>query len=67
MQQLFVPLQIGFIVLGVIVIVVGAVIGDPVLMLMGALVTAFAITALGFGLRVRRRQQAWEAQQRPRR
>lgn len=64
MPQLFIPLQIGFIVLGAIVIVTGAVIGDPVLMLLGALVTAFAITALGFGLRLRRRQQTGQTPRR---
>ena len=55
-MQLMVPFQIVLIVLAVIVIVVGAVISDPLLMLLGALMAAMAITGLGMALRMRRRQ-----------
>jgi hypothetical protein len=51
-----IPFQIVLIVLALIVIVVGAVISDPLLMLLGALMAAMAITGLGMALRMRRRQ-----------
>lgn len=63
-MQLLIPFQIGLVVLGLVVVVVGAVISDPLLMLLGGLMTAVAITGLGMALRVRRRQEA--AQQEPR-
>ena len=48
----------------VIVIIVGAVISDPLLMLLGALMAAMAITGLGMALRMRRRHSG-QAPQRP--
>lgn len=63
-MQLMIPFQIVLIVLALIVIVVGAVISDPLLMLLGALMAAMAITGLGMALRMRRRQSG-QAAQRP--
>ena len=55
-MQLLIPFHFGIIVMALIVIVVGAVISDPLLMLLGALMAAMAITGLGMALRMRRRQ-----------
>ena len=63
-MQLMIPFQIVLIVLALIVIVVGAVISDPLLMLLGALMAAMAITGLGMALRMRRRHSG-QAPQRP--
>ncbi|WP_144791001.1 hypothetical protein [Kocuria palustris] len=59
-MQMLIPFQLGLVVLGLIVVVVGAVISDPLLMILGGLMTAVAVTGLGMALRLRRRQEAAE-------
>ncbi|WP_156125575.1 hypothetical protein [Kocuria sp. ZOR0020] len=51
-----IPLQIGLTVVGLLVVVLGAVIGDGLLLLIGGLMTAVAVTGLGIALRARARQ-----------
>ncbi|MDO5618668.1 hypothetical protein [Kocuria sp.] len=51
-----IPLQIGLIVVGLLVVVLGAVIGDGLLLLIGGLMTAVAVTGLGIALRARARE-----------
>lgn len=50
-----IPLQIGLTVIGLLVVVLGAVIGDGLLLLIGGLMTAVAVTGLGIALRARAR------------
>ncbi|NKE08518.1 MULTISPECIES: hypothetical protein [Kocuria] len=51
-----IPLQIGLTVVGLLVVVLGAVIGDGLLLLIGGLMTAVAVTGLGIALRARARE-----------
>ncbi|KAA9395399.1 hypothetical protein FCK90_03090 [Kocuria coralli] len=51
-----IPLQIGLTVVGLLVVVLGAVVGDALLLLIGGLMTAIAVTGLGMALRARARE-----------
>lgn len=51
-----IPLQIGLTVVGLLVVLLGAVIGDGLLLLIGGLMTAVAVTGLGMALRARSRE-----------
>lgn len=52
-----IPLQIGLIVVGLLVIVLGVAAHDGLLLLIGGLMTAVAVTGLGFALRARGRSE----------
>lgn len=51
-----IPLQIGLTLVGLMVVVLGVVIGDGLLLLIGGLMTAVAVTGLGIALRARARE-----------
>lgn len=56
MSQL-IPLQVGLIVLGAAVIITGLFLHDVLLITIGGLMTAIAITGLGLALRSRAREK----------